>query len=309
MAVRHVRVALQTTPFVYSGESAFSCRDKSAIADVGRRERKKSHDKIYPKGYVEMLEQQQGQLVQGLQDMYHRMQATQLWQGPTLSEATGKPLTHDILSALGLLEKKHDDSEETITFEEDCEKLQARLIAEGAALTKRRGSFSSDSDHSNHAHLSAHSTPVLSKTLPFKENSGFGAPPSPPTRSPAPKQRKTHPPAIQSPLHRNAPMINNDPQLFQPGWALGDQTLQDPQAVTKANFLSKLSPMQQNALYDAGAFSEAPFMDSPMTSEFDFGDIPYPQMTFNGFAPLQDFGYGAYDPMMDVDFKSFIATA
>ena len=272
------------------------------------RERKKSHDKIYPKGYVEMLEQQQGQLVQGLQEMYHRMLAAQQWQGPALSEATGQPLTHDILFALGLLEKKHDGSEETIPFEEDCEKLQARMIAEGAVLTKRRGSFSSDSDHSHHGHSSAHSTPVLSKPQLFKENFNFGTSPSPTTRSPAPKQRKTYPPAVQSPLHQHQPMTNNDPQLYQPEWSLAGPTLNNNDAILKNNFAMKPSAMQQNP-FDMRDFTQDTLIDSPMNADFDFGDVSFPQMTSNPFGSMQDFGYGPYDPMMDVDFKSFIATA
>lgn len=273
------------------------------------RERKKSHDKIYPKGYVEMLEQQQGQLVQGLQEMYHRMLAAQQWQGPVLSEATGHPLTHDILCALGLLEKKSDGSDETIPFEEDCEKLQARLIADGAVMTKRRGSFSSDSDHSHHAHSSSHSTPVLSKPPLFKENFTFGTSPSPTSRSPAPKQRKTYPPAVQSPLHQNQPMTNNDPQLYQPDWALAGQALSNPDALLKSNFALKNPLLQQQPDFDLRDFTQDGLIDSPMTADFDFGDAPYPSMTSNGFGPMHDFGYGAYDPMMDVDFKSFIATA
>lgn len=261
-----------------------------------------------------MLEQQQGQLVQGLQEMYHRMLATNLWEGPTLSEATGHPLTHDILAALGLLEKKHD-SDETIAFEEDCEKLQARLIAEGAVMTKRRGSVSSDSDdHStHHAHSSSHSTPVLTKPTLFKEPFDFGAPASSPTpRSPAPKQRKTFPPAVQSPLHQNPPMTNHDPQLYQTEWALAGQTFSDPESLLKGSFALKtpcLQQQQQAPAFDFG--SQDGLIDSPMTSEFDFGDLGYAHLGAGGFGggPMQDFGYGAYDPMMDVDFKSFIATA
>lgn len=257
-----------------------------------------------------MLEQQQGQLVQGLQEMYHRMLEAQLWQGPTLSEATGHPLTHDILSALGLLEKKDDGSDETIPFEEDCDKLQSRMIADGAVMTKRRGSLSSDSDRSHRAQSSSHSTPVLSKPPLFKESFNFGSssPSSPKTQSPPPKKRKTYPPAVQSPLHQNAPMTNNDPQLYQPDWALASQTLSDPEAILKANYMMK-QPFQQQNPYDMHDFTQDALIDSPMTSEFDFGEVPYSQLTSNGFGSLQDFGYAPYDAMMEVDFKNFIATA
>lgn len=234
------------------------------------------------------------------------MLRAQLWQGPTLSEATGQPLTHDILSALGLLEKKDDGSDETIAFEEDCEKLQARLIADGAVLRKRRGSMSSDSDQSHNAHSSSHSTPVLSKPAMFKENFNFGTSPSPTTRSPAPKSRKTFPPAMQSPLHQNAPMTN-DPQLYQPGWAFPGQTLSNPENIMKSNVMMKTPNLQQN-LYDLQDFNQDPLVDSPMSPDFGFGDVPYSQLGSNGFGSMQDFGYNAFDPMMEVDFKNFIAT-
>lgn len=240
------------------------------------------------------------------------MLAAQQWQGPALSEATGQPLTHDILSALGLLEKKHDGSDETIPFEEDCEKLQARMISEGAVLTKRRGSFSSDSDHSHRAHSSSHSTPVLSKPQLFKDNFSFQTSPPPKSRSPASKQqRKTYPPATQSPLRQTAPITNNDPQLYQPEWSFPGQTLSNPEESMKADFPLKSGFLSQNA-FDLSDFpSQNTMMDSPMNQDFDFGDLSYPQMS-NGFGgPMQDFGYGGYDPMMgmDVDFKSFITTA
>lgn len=273
------------------------------------RERKKSHDKIYPKGYVEMLEQQQGQLVQGLQEMYHRMLARQAWQGPSLSEATGQPLIHDILSALGLLEKKSNGSEETVPFEKDCEKLQARLIADGAVMTKRRGSFSSDSDNSHHAHSSSHSTPVVAKPPLFKETFSLGASPSPATCSTARKDRIPYPAAVQSPLHKNPPLTNNDPQLYQREWALAGQTLGDPEALMKTDF-AFTTPSLQNSAFDLRDFTQQDaLIDWPMMTEFDFGDMPYSSMTSNGFGRMPNFGAGAYDPMTDVDFKRFIATA
>ncbi|RMY94359.1 hypothetical protein D0864_05546 [Hortaea werneckii] len=55
-----------------------------------------AHDRVYPKGYPEMLEQQQGQLVSGLQHMYRRLIKTQAWTGPKLDEVNGAPLTHNI---------------------------------------------------------------------------------------------------------------------------------------------------------------------------------------------------------------------
>ena len=188
-------------------------------------ERKKSHDKVYPKGYVEMLEQQQAQLVNGLQEMYKRLRTAEVWEGEALSEANGAPLTHDILAALGLLEQKHDGSGELETFEDDCESLQSRLIAQGAGLTQRRGSFSSESEHSQHGNARpiSRSTPSISKPQTFKQENLYpSAPPSPPQDSPAPvpvprQQRQSFPGAQPSPLPPNSP-LSGTPQFYQDDW-------------------------------------------------------------------------------------------
>merc|ERR1712029_1246389 len=78
------------------------CKADNAICVFG--ERKKSQDKVYPKGYVEMLEQQQSQLVAGLRELYSKLRDGQPWPGAPLREAHGgHPLTHDILERLELL--------------------------------------------------------------------------------------------------------------------------------------------------------------------------------------------------------------
>ncbi|KAJ5219821.1 hypothetical protein N7468_009025 [Penicillium chermesinum] len=58
------------------------CRADNAICVFG--ERKKAHDKVYPKGYVEMLEQQQVWLVNGLQELYRRSLEGEGWPGEAL---------------------------------------------------------------------------------------------------------------------------------------------------------------------------------------------------------------------------------
>ena len=53
-----------------------------------------------------MLEQQQRQLVAGIQELYKRTQSGLGWTGPSLKDTQdGNPLTHDILYALGALEQ------------------------------------------------------------------------------------------------------------------------------------------------------------------------------------------------------------
>jgi hypothetical protein len=80
----------------------------------------------FPKGYAEMLEKQHNQLVSGLQEMYQRLRKASLWEGEPLNESSGRPLTHDILAALNLLEPQEDGSNE-----EFIEQPQSSPMLEG----------------------------------------------------------------------------------------------------------------------------------------------------------------------------------
>ncbi|EON65146.1 hypothetical protein W97_04383 [Coniosporium apollinis CBS 100218] len=122
------------------------CKADNAICVFS--ERKKSHDKVYPKGYVEMLEQQQGQLVAGLRELYRRLQSGEGWPGSPLPNAqNGHPLTHNILERLDLLHLFDETISNYEGFEEDCTRMQQRLLEGGAQYGHRRGSISSDSEH------------------------------------------------------------------------------------------------------------------------------------------------------------------
>ncbi|KAH2978234.1 hypothetical protein KXW58_004937 [Aspergillus fumigatus] len=97
------------------------CRTDNAICTFG--ERKKAHDKVYPLGYVEMLEQQQAWLVYGLQELYRRSSEGECWSGePLKCEANGHPLTHDLLMRLGALDQTKGER-----FEENTEVMQQAL--------------------------------------------------------------------------------------------------------------------------------------------------------------------------------------
>lgn len=102
-----------------------------------------------------MLEQQQAQLVTGLQDLYQRVQTGEGWLGRPLteSEGLGHPLTHDILEQLGALKTEPQIEGPVDRFEDDLEMLQARLVeGEAHTLSMRhhsRGSVESDSDSSS----------------------------------------------------------------------------------------------------------------------------------------------------------------
>ncbi|KAJ9655842.1 Fluconazole resistance protein 1 [Neophaeococcomyces mojaviensis] len=162
------------------------CRADNAICVFG--ERKKSHDKVYPKGYVEMLEHQQLQLVAGLQELYRRLKAGEGWTGSPLKETTrGTPLTHDILESLGAL--KQDNHASSDHFEDNLESLQSRLLATGASFMQRELSFDANSEADQSPifeSVSHHQIPTF--TNPFAMNR---FPPTPPMGSPHPSIIKT----------------------------------------------------------------------------------------------------------------------
>ena len=270
-------------------------------------ERKRSQDKIYPKGYVEMLEQQQSQLVSGLKEMYHRLQKVSAWEGPSLDESSGQPLTHDILSALNLLESKHDDSGELEVFEENCDKLQSRMVSEGANFVHRRGSISSDSDHSHHDRpktaSSRNETPVQPKLSLFKESFNFpSASSSPLTQSPIPRSKpfaqQQYPapsPARQLPLQE--PTFINDPQLYSPEWAQALADMSYPEQV----YRSKMA--MQTGEYD----TFAPFDAAHIQMEaYQFPSYPGQMSNANMIGGLPDISDLTQIDTMEFDFSTYV---
>jgi len=253
------------------------CKADNAICVFG--ERKKSQDKVYPKGYVEMLEQQQTQLVAGLRELYSRLQKGQSWPGQPLRESSGgHPLTHDILERLDLLHPSGDNSSNYEGFEEDCSRMQQKLLERGAPYTRRRGSVSSDSDHGHASTNSSYGGTPTTKSFAFDSPfSRLQAPPTPPMNSPFPRQSQ-----IVSPVKQESPMVS--PTFMSTG-AL------DPSALS------------QNAWMD-----DSMMMDEPV----DFSKPMYSfDTTFTGYDPgmmIDTMG----DPMMpgwsntDLDFNSFI---
>jgi hypothetical protein len=140
-----------------------------------------------------MLENQQSQLVSGLQELYKRTQNGQGWIGSPLKETgLGVPLTHDILERLGAL--KQDGHSAGDIFEEDLNLMQQRLIASGAGFMARDTSSDTDSE--------AGQSPLFEQipqkpvfTDPFAMN---GFPPTPPHQSPYPQNARTVPSKRQS---------------------------------------------------------------------------------------------------------------
>lgn len=130
------RVVRQTTLSVCLGMIVYLCRIQTLLL-MATRERKRSQEKNYPKGYAEMLEQQQAQLVSALTEMYHQLRRASAWEGPSLDESGGDPSAHDILSALDLLEvdRKLDEVQ---LFEEEYDKRQFKMTLDHASIARRR---------------------------------------------------------------------------------------------------------------------------------------------------------------------------
>lgn len=175
-----------------------------------------------------MLEQQQSQLVSGLQELYKRLRDVEQWDGAVLTEFEGRPLTHDILASLRLLETKHDGDVEA--FEENVEKLQARLLASGAGFTRRRGSLSSESEQSQHGHARSASRDAPTASKPAHSTTTSSAFGSSSVAGPAPVQVQAQPmrPTLlashdsqMSQLSQMSQMspLSGDPQFYEAEWA------------------------------------------------------------------------------------------
>lgn len=125
-----------------------------------------------------MLEQQQQQLVNGLQELYDLVISNQGWKGTPLKESTnGHPLTHDILERLGAL--KLDSNDECVGFEEDLDLLRQKLIIDSAAPQRKS---STGSSYQNQPHFIESSSPKHYFDEPFPTLHQF--PPTPPVQSP-----------------------------------------------------------------------------------------------------------------------------
>ncbi|GKZ86225.1 hypothetical protein AnigIFM56816_001277 [Aspergillus niger] len=152
------------------------CRADNAICVFG--ERKKAHDKVYPKGYVEMLEQQQAWLVHGLKELYRLTIEGEGWPGDSLKpEPNGHPLTHDLLTRLGALDHTKDER-----FEENPEVIQQVLWRHDL----QRREFSDGSSESAHS-------PVSSSRFPSdaSPSSHQTMAPTPPAYSPSTRRAPT----------------------------------------------------------------------------------------------------------------------
>lgn len=151
-----------------------------------------------------MLEQQQQQLVNGLQELYDIVISNRGWKGSLLKDSTnGRPLTHDILERLGAL--KLESNVEAERFEEDLDMLR-RKIALGEAGSPRTCSI--DSDFQSQTAFAECSSPKQVSNDLFPIFTSF--PPTPPIQNPA-EQAALH--YVSSP-NRASPAMSLDPSTL-----------------------------------------------------------------------------------------------
>ncbi|GAD92162.1 C6 transcription factor (Fcr1), putative [Paecilomyces variotii No. 5] len=249
------------------------CRADNAICVFG--ERKKAHDKVYPKGYVEMLEQQQAWLVYGLQELYRRTHEGEGWPGEPLKvEANGHPLTHDMLTALGALD--HTKGEH---FEENTEVLQQELWQQNAGHMQRQESSDGSSE-------SAHS-PVTQSRFPENTFARHQLPPTPPNYSPSSRSL----PLSAKP----EPMPQNNTPFSAP---LSMQGVVNPLALQGSQ-----QQWSQNSF--------GPFDDMDLMSSTDYSGLPFDEVSspmFNRQMPLNCMPTTAFmDTKNDYDdFNQFL---
>lgn len=127
--------------------------------------------------YVEMLEQQQQQLVNGLQELYDIVVTNRGWKGSLLKDSTnGRPLTHDILERLGAL--KLESSVEVERFEEDLDVLRQKIALDEAGSPRN---CSADMDFQSQTSFPECSSPKPVSNDLFPIFTSF--PPTPPILS------------------------------------------------------------------------------------------------------------------------------
>lgn len=153
-----------------------------------------------------MLENQQAQLVAGLQELYRRLHAGEGWNGPALKESSrGAPLTHEILDHLGAL--KQDNHHTVESFEEDLELAQRKLLVQHSGLMQREVSFDTNSDSAPSPMFEPVQQNFATQfSNPWTMKNHY--PPTPPLQSPRPSLHKT-----SSPLKTH---MNTTPWIMDP---------------------------------------------------------------------------------------------
>lgn len=245
------------------------CRADNAVCVFG--ERKKAHDKVYPKGYVEMLEQQQAWLVNGLQELYRRTLEGEGWPGDALkTEPNGHPLTHDLLTRLGALD--HTKGEH---FEENPDAMQQDLWRNGMQRQE-------SSDGSSEAHSPVARSRFSSDAFSQSQQT---MPPTPPAYS-SPSTR-AHVKPEPHPIHAQA---QTPVQAQNQQYALSMQGVVNPLALQgppQWNNNSGFNPFDEMDLMSTADYSNMKFeeqsMQSPMFNQMPMNCVGGDYDDFNQF--------------------------
>lgn len=222
-------------------------------------ESKRFRNRSHPKGYAEMLERQQTQLVAGIQELYSRMRKASVWNGKPLDHPGAPPLTHDILAALDLLELEDNGSDEMEPLEDNQEAPHSDSAYGSSPQRKRQRSMSNSGERRSTPRTSQEQADVhlpiiqpLHSTMTNDSPKAFTASSPPrmhqiqhyPTQTPlslleaqeAPTQPwppaptiPTEPPALHPlpsesisstlPSPTAIPTLLSEPQLYSPGWS------------------------------------------------------------------------------------------
>lgn len=231
-----------------------------------------------------MLEQQQTQLVAGIRELYRRMQTGEGWPGRPLSEQQGgHPLTHDILERLDLLHSPDSAGSHYEGFEEDCSRMQQRLVENGAPYIHRRGSFSSDSDHGHVSSPASYSTPPTKSSQPHF-NDPFArqvvTPPTPTLNSPLPGATKLQ-------AYSKDPTTSGFNLTAQPGFDAA-QVMRSPWAMS-VPAVDDMTMKYFSQIMDQGIDYDTPMYDG-----------------LAGQATINPVNMADWSDPSDVDFSTFI---
>jgi hypothetical protein len=227
-----------------------------------------------------VLEKQQTQLVSALKDMYLRLQKASAWHGATLDESSGRPLTHDILSALDLLGSKHNDSGDSEAFEENFEKLQSGTNLEGAGFDYRRRSLGSGRAHD----------PDDRSTTPS---------PCHDTRSELDLQPHTAQLSVR-PSTLRSPTFNNDPQLYASEWAQAFANMSEPDHAYRNNHAMQTWDVNTFSFWDPSqVHMESYDHFLSYQSQMGSGDA----FSTKGLSDVSDLGKA---DAMEFDFSEFV---
>lgn len=132
-----------------------------------------------------MLEQQQSQLVAGVRQMYRKLLNGESWPGSALPEQQeGFPLTHDILDRLDVLHMTGENPVGSEAFEDDLDKIQQRLLDNGASYVPRRSSPSTDSEPDLAHADSPRDNPTVSRSSVSSTSRKRSTPATPPPLQP-----------------------------------------------------------------------------------------------------------------------------